>query len=125
MRLFFIGSDAGKIRSVLFCVQLGAHAAQAAVQVPPDQRFNGIQVFFPDHPQNFPVLAQHIRHIVGPHHIQTGKAGIIRLRLCQVLLDIPLVHAAKPDGVHFQIQRQEGIDIHIVRVGHGLGHLFQ
>ena len=73
MRLFFIGSDAGKIRSVLFCVQLGAHAAQAAVQVPPDQRFNGIQVFFPDHPQNFPVLAQHIRHIVCPHHIQTGK----------------------------------------------------
>ena len=81
MRLFFIGSDAGKIGSVLFCIQLGAHAAQAAVQVPPDQRFNGIQVFFPDHPQNFPVLAQHIRHIVGPHHIQTGKAGIIRLRL--------------------------------------------
>ena len=27
--------------------------------------------------------------------------------------------------MHFQIQRQEGIDIHIVRVGHGLGHLFQ
>lgn len=27
-------TDAGKIRSVLFCVQLGAHAAQAAVQVP-------------------------------------------------------------------------------------------
>ena len=47
MRLFFIGSDAGKIGAVLFCVQLGAHAAQAAVQVPPDQRFNGIQVFFP------------------------------------------------------------------------------
>ena len=45
MRLFFIGSDAGKIGSVLFCVQLCAHAAQAAVQVPPDQRFNGIQVF--------------------------------------------------------------------------------
>ena len=89
MRLFFIGSDAGKIRSVLFCVQLGAHAAQAAVQVPPDQRFNGIQVFFPDYPQNFPVLAQHIRHIVGPHHIQTGKAGIIRLRLGQVLPDVP------------------------------------
>ena len=35
MRLFFIGSDAGKIGSVLFCVQLCAHAAQAAVQVPP------------------------------------------------------------------------------------------
>ena len=37
----------------------------------------------------------------------------------RVLPDVPLVHAAKADGVHFEIQRQEGIDIHIVWVGHG------
>ena len=28
MRLFFIGSDTGKIGFVLFCIQLGAHAAR-------------------------------------------------------------------------------------------------
>ena len=78
MRLFFIGSDAGKIGSVLFCIQLGAHAAQAAVQVPPDQRFNGIQVFFPDHPQNFPVLAQPIRHLVGPHPVSYTQLDVYK-----------------------------------------------
>ena len=71
------------------------------------------------------MLAEHIRHIVCPHHIQTGEAGIIRLRLGQVLPDVPLVHAAKPDGVHFQVQHEKGIDIHILRVGHGLGHFLQ
>ena len=91
MRLFFIGSDAGKIGAVLFCIQLGAHAAQAAVQVMPDQRFNGVHILFPDHAQDLPVLAEHIRHIVGPHHIQTGEAGVVRLRLGQALPDVPLV----------------------------------